>query len=168
MRRKILESERLILSEFHPSEAVGFYKLNLDDSVMQYTGDDAFATISEAREFILNYSAYRIHSFGRWSVYTKKDDQWIGWCGLKHNEDGLIDIGFRLIRSAWNKGYATEAAKSCLEYGFNSLQIEQIIARCSVNNRASQRVLEKLNMTFWKTEEFDNLGLTHYYIKNKT
>ena len=69
----------------------------------------------------------------------------LGWCGLKRHGDGQVDLGYRLLRSAWGRGYATEASKACLEWGFQ----EAGWTRSSVAwraNTASIRVLEKVGM----------------------
>ena len=165
MNKAVIKSERLELRSFHIDEAKRFYKLNSDTEVMKFTGDTPFCDILEAEKFISKYDHYDIHGFGRWSVYTIENQKWHGWCGLKRNEDGLVDLGFRFLRESWNKGYATEASSAVLEYAFRDLGLSSVIARCSHENKASQRVLEKLNMQFWKTEKYDGLGKTNYFIK---
>lgn len=63
----------------------------------------------------------------------------------------------------WGEGYATESAKAVLEYGFNTLDIEEIIGRAAADNFASIRVLEKLNMKFWKKDNCNGIKNSHYY-----
>lgn len=84
---------------------------------------------------------------GRWMVARKETGEALGWCGLK-NEDGVIDLGYRFFRSAWGKGYATEAAQACIDYGFDKLNMPRITGRVLPDNIASCRVLEKVGMTF--------------------
>ena len=87
---------------------------------------------------------------------------------MKLNEENLIDIGFRINRNEWDKGYATESARACLEYGFNHLNIIEIISGVSDDNKASIKVLEKLGMNFWKAESCMGIENAVYYRMNKT
>lgn len=142
----IIATKRLFLTEFSTEIAEDFYELNADQEVMRFTGDQAFNSIEESRLFLANYSNYNDHGFGRWSVYTKIDSEWIGWCGLRKNDNGLIDIGFRFHRRFWNQGFGTEAAKACLDYAFRTLQIEQVIARSNSSNIGSLRIIKNLSL----------------------
>lgn len=80
----------------------------------------------------------------------------LGWCGLKYTKkSNEYDIGFRFQRAAWNMGYATEAAKSCIGYGFEKLGISEIVGRAMKENIASIRVLEKSGMAFQQNFDFE-------------
>lgn len=165
MRPKIiLHTERLRLAEFHPGEAAFMYRLNLDPEVIRYTGDPPFESEAEAHRFLEDYQdVYRAQGFGRWSVWRQPENDYIGWCGLKRNEEGLIDIGFRFFREHWNRGYATEAASACLTYGFQDLDMDEIIGRAHTENKASIRVLEKIGMRFWKYGACEGFTNAAYY-----
>jgi RimJ/RimL family protein N-acetyltransferase len=165
MHQKIvIETGRLYLAEFKVSDARHMYRLNLDPEVLKYTGDPPFASVAEARDFLDRYDAYEKHGFGRWSVWLKEESAYIGWCGLKRNEEGLVDIGFRFFRDRWNQGFATESARACLEYGFGQLQLDRIVGRADLANKASIRVLEKIGMRFWKEDSFEGIGEGVYYV----
>lgn len=161
--KQILETDRLFLREFHLSDAEKMYELNADPEVIRFTGDPPFTSIEKAQEFLENYTDYQKNGYGRWAVIEKSTGEFIGWCGLKYNEEKLVDIGFRLFRKTWNKGYATEAAAATLAYGFNTLKLEEIIGRASEENKASISVLMKLGMNFWKLSAFEGIGYTAYY-----
>lgn len=164
MHQKIvIETDRLYLTEFQLSDAEHMYRLNLDPEVLKYTGDPPFASVEEASAFLERYDAYEKHGFGRWSVWLKEESVYIGWCGLKRNEEGLVDIGFRFFRDRWNQGFATESARACLEYGFGQLQLDRIVGRADRANKASIRVLEKIGMRFWKEDSFEGIGEGVYY-----
>jgi len=164
---QIIETNRLLLREFIVSDADCFFKLNSDSEVLKYTGDLPFASLSEAKSFLENYSDYERNGFGRWAVIVKETNALIGWCGLKLNEENLIDIGFRFFQYEWGKGYATESSKATLNYGFNKLNINEIIGRAAKDNIASIRVLEKLNMNFWKNDNCKGIENSVYYKINK-
>ena len=161
--KKILETPRLILREFELHDAKEMWELNNDPDVIKYTGDPPFKSIKEAKLFLKNYSDYQRNGFGRWAILLKGTNEFIGWCGLKLNEDTHVDIGFRLLKKYWNNGYATESAKACLQYGFENLEITEIIGRASILNKPSIKVLEKIQMSFWKKEIINDLGNTIYY-----
>lgn len=144
-----LQTERLYLREMTTDDAENAYLLNLAYDVTKYTGDVAFTSIEEAKGFLGNYDHYKKYGFGRWGVIDKNTDEYLGWCGLKLiPELDEYDIGFRFFKKHWNKGYATEAAKACLEYGFTSLGINEIVGRAMKENKASIGVLQKLGLTF--------------------
>lgn len=123
---------------------------------MQYTGDAAFEDIEAAKVFLDGYDHYEKHGFGRWAVIRKKDNAFLGWCGIKYTpEKDEHDIGFRFFKKYWNQGYATEAAKACLEYGHKTLGIDMIIGRAMKANIGSVKVLEKTGMTYHSDFDFD-------------
>ena len=147
----VLSTQRLILREFEERDAKCLYHLNLPPQVQLFTGDAPFKSIAKARHFITNYTHYADHGFGRWACELKATGDAIGWCGLKLNEENQIDLGFRFLPEEWGKGYATEAAKACLNYGKIELGFTEIIGRVAPENKASIRVLEKCGMLEFKT-----------------
>lgn len=145
----IAETPRLLLRELQPTDAQSFYALNSNPNVIRYTGNTAFATEDEAKEFLENYSDYQLNGYGRWAVILKDSGQFIGWCGLKYDADTQqTDIGFRFFEEEWGKGYATESAEACLHVGLNQFRLACIIGRAMKANTASIRVLEKLGLTY--------------------
>jgi RimJ/RimL family protein N-acetyltransferase len=141
-RTRNFTTERLELRPFSVDQDNFFYQLNSDPEVLQYTGDVPFKDVAEARQFLEEYRAFELTGFERLTVV--KDLKPIGWCGMKLHEDGEVDLGFRFLKSAWGKGYATESAKVMIDYAFESLELEFLIARVLPENAASIRVLEKL------------------------
>ena len=151
----ILQTQRLFLREFSPDDDQHFYNLNYDPEVIKYTGDRAFRTVQEARSFLENYDQYRKFGFGRWAVIDKKEHGFLGWCGLKYDASlDETDIGFRFAKKHWNQGFATEAAKACLAYGFDKCNLKIIVGRAVKENTASVKVLEKLGMEFDRELDF--------------
>lgn len=145
----VLETERLILREFEIQDARGFLELNADPDVIRFTGDQPFEDEAEALAFIKNYHPYQRDGYGRWVCILKENNEFIGFCGLRKDDNRQeTDIGFRFCRRFWGKGYATESAKACIEFGFSTLNLPCIIGRASMNNKASIRVLEKVEMKY--------------------
>lgn len=164
---KILETPRLYLREMTPLDAENAYLLNLDPEVIRYTGDDAFESVAEAKTFLENYASYRTYGFGRWAVIRKETDEYLGWCGLKYTPElDEFDIGYRFMKKFWGKGYATEAAKACLEVGFNQFQMKSIIGRAMTQNGASIRILEKIGLSYLENQ-IENGIEEVIYIKHK-
>jgi RimJ/RimL family protein N-acetyltransferase len=159
----ILKTNRLTLRQLTTDDAESFYLLNNDPEVLQFTGDKPFADVAAARVFLEGYDQYQKYGVGRWAVIRKEDSVFLGWCGLKYTpETNEYDIGFRFFKHYWNKGYATEAAKACLDYGFTVLGLNVIIGRAMKENTASIKVLEKIGMAFYKDFDFeDNEGVVY-------
>lgn len=154
--KPILETPRLFLRELDPNDAEQFYQLNLNPNVIKYTGNTAFANVGKAVSFLENYQDYKQNGYGRWAVIDKSNNEFLGWCGLKYDKDlDETDIGFRFFEQQWNKGYATESAKACLEYGLDVLDLQAIVGRAMQENKASVKVLEKIGLAFEKTFDFD-------------
>jgi [ribosomal protein S5]-alanine N-acetyltransferase len=145
----LLETPRLTLREIDPiGDAAAFVDLNSDPEVMRYTGDVPFASEAAARTFFLErLQHYALAGMGRWVVELKNTGELLGWCGLKRDEDsGEVDLGYRFFRHHWGHGYATEASRVCLDYGFGPLALERIIAHIDPANNASLGVARKLGM----------------------
>lgn len=159
----ITTTERLRLREMTADDAENAYLLNKDPDVLRYTGDEPFASVEAARAFLSAYSDYKRNGYGRWVVERKEDGAFLGWCGLKLHESGYVDLGYRLSRPFWGKGYASEAARSCLVLGFERFKLDAIIGRTAQDNERSIRVLEKLGMRYWKTDVCEHDPAALYY-----
>ena len=165
----ILETERLIIREHVLSDAPFFFELNSNYNVVKYTGDVAFNNLEEA-ENIVRYvmNQYKKIGYGRWLVAEKKTNNPIGWCGLKYHADTKeTDIGYRLLESAWGKGYATESAKACIDYGFKHFHLNHIVGNAMKENTASIQVLKKLGMTYLTDTLIDDIPSVTYEIHKK-
>lgn len=151
-----LETERTIMRRLTKEDAENFYALNLDKEVLKFTGDKPFENLETAMNFLINYDQYEKYGVGRLAVIDKNTSIFLGWCGLKYNaEKNEYDIGFRFYKEYWNKGFATETARKCLDFGFNELKIEKIVGRAMNMNLASIKVLEKIGMKFKENFDFE-------------
>ncbi len=165
-----IETERLILRELRPEDAKDYLVLNSDPVVLHYLGETPLSTIEQSHERIDNIrQQYADHGIGRWAAIEKSSGEFIGWSGLKfiteieNNQTRFHDVGYRLIPRFWGKGYATESAKAALEYGFRTMNLQEIIGMCNENNLASRRALEKCGLTF--IEKFKWADLTCDWLK---
>ncbi|MCT4178955.1 GNAT family N-acetyltransferase [Elizabethkingia anophelis] len=166
--KPILETERLLLRELNPDDAGDFFNLNENPNVIKYTGDKAFQNIDEAREFLENYQNYRLNGYGRWAVMSKENNEFVGWCGLKYNSStDETDVGFRFFEHYWNKGFATESAGACIDYGFKNLNLNTVLGRAMQDNAASVKILEKLGMKYVRDFDFDGHKGVIYKIESR-
>jgi ribosomal-protein-alanine N-acetyltransferase len=158
----LIETERLIIREIKESDDKGMFELDSDREVHKFLGNKPFKTIEQSRDLIKYIQQQYIENgIGRWVVVEKTTKQFIGWTGLKlvketiHHRTDYYDVGFRLKRKFWGKGYATESAKAALDYGIVNLPAKELYAMADVDNFASRRVLEKIGMNYIETFEYD-------------
>lgn len=162
----LFSSAGLSFYEILPADAEIMYALNLDPLVVQYTGDDPFESIGAAREFLsMLQQKSKPEGTGRLKLVDNKTGECIGWCGLKFHEDtGETDVGYRLFRRHWGKGYGTEACSSAMKFGFGRLGLKRIYAEARKENIASLRIMEKCGMQFLRESKGCD-GDTHIYEK---
>lgn len=164
----VIETERLLLRKFNAKDSPLIYDLNLDPEVIRYT-HDPIKDIEQARQVLeqVILPQYKLYHHGRWAVHLKPELEFIGWCGLKYiPQRDEVDLGYRLKKDFWGKGYATEAAQACIKYGFEKLNIYRIIGRADPENLASVRVLKKCGMNFLAEEEIEERLIMTYEIIN--
>lgn len=139
---------RLELRPHHPDDTDFMVNLNLDEEVTRYVPDGPLESNQQAAEIIKSLRLQFVEmQIGRFIVIEKETRSKIGWCGLKYLQDhNEIDLGYRFLKSVWGRGYASEAAHACLNYGFNSLNFNRITARIAPENAASIAVAKKLRM----------------------
>lgn len=156
-------TERLLLRRFEERDAPAFFALHADPEVLRYTGDSPFASVEESLALIRGYDCYVKDGFGRWTVERRSDGVVLGWCGLRMQPEGLVDLGYRLHRRFWGQGYATEAALASLAFGFGQAGLDLIIARTDPANTRSKQVLDRIGMNYWKTDSCDHSWVADHY-----
>jgi len=91
------------------------------------------------------------NGFGFWAVEVRATGEFVGFTGLDVVDDGMpftgVEVGWRLARSAWGHGYATEAAIVALEHGFGTVGLSEILAVTTRTNLRSQDVMRRIGMT---------------------
>lgn len=168
-----IETERLILRDLTELDLQGIFELDSDPEVHSYLGNKPIKTLKEAKEIIdFIILQYRKNGIGRWAVIEKENGNFIGWSGLKYINDltndrtQYYDLGYRFIKKYWGKGFATESAMACLSFGFNRLEQKDIFAIADTGNLASNKILQKIGMTY--INEFDYKNVPHnFYEINK-
>jgi len=162
----IAKTNRLYLRELTIEDAIHFFEMNNDTEVIKHTGDLPFSSLEAAKDFLKTYrSNYTDYNMGRWAVCLNDTNEMIGWCGLKyHPKEDLVDIGYRFYQKHWNKGYATEATKASLNYGFDVLELDKIVAHVHEDNLGSHKVALKAGLRFVKDFVYDNKPAKFYEI----
>ena len=162
----MLTTQRLLLRPMKDEDAYNLYQLNSDPDVVRYTGDSGCINLTDAQKIITDFSKpqFQKYKMGRFAVLLT-DGTFAGWCGLKfHPEISEVDLGYRFHKRVWGQGFATEASRATLQYGFGDLGLQLITARAMPANVASIKVLQKLGMTFrgLVTESCEPRGFLKY------
>ena len=145
-----IETERLHLRYLTPHDLDALMLIFGDAEVMKYIGVEAGKIMSrEEAETVLErmIEFWKRRGFGRWGVYSKEHGELIGLCGLRLLE-GAPELIYAFARAYWGRGFATEAARASLRYGFEELRFERIIAVARHANTASVNVMRKVGMTY--------------------
>ncbi|MDF2438926.1 MAG: N-acetyltransferase [Bacteroidota bacterium] len=152
--KPLITTERLYLREFTIDDVQLIFELNSDPLVTKYTEKGPDKTLEDARKRLQNEILPQYtHGVGRWAVFLKSNDEFIGWCGVKYIEkEKVYTLGYRFLPKHWGKGYATEAGKASLEYATNKMSIKEIFAKAMSVNAASIHVIKKLGMVYLKDE----------------
>lgn len=164
----MLETSRLFIRPAVLEDAYNLFALNSDPEVVRYTGDASFTSMMDAQiivkeRMIAQFDKYKMSRF----MVFLKDGTFIGWCGLKYfSGTNEVDLGYRFLKKFWGMGYATEASRACLKYGFETLNLPKIIAKAMPDNTGSIKVMQKLGMTFrgYVRDPTDNMPLILYDI----
>ena len=168
-----LETDRLILRNIQLSDIEGMFELDSDPEVHKYLGNKPFATKSQSENNIKDIlKQYKNYGIGRWAMVDKMSNEFMGWSGLKFNtitlngHTNFYDVGYRIIKRFWGKGYATESSIATLNYGFNTLNLDTIYGITEKDNQASHQILLKIGLKYIEDfyDEKANLNLRWYNI----
>jgi ribosomal-protein-alanine N-acetyltransferase len=164
----MLETPRLILRPFNKNDVDSVFAMRSNPDVMRFIREPQ--TRREEAESWINLvsSRWETEKIGFCAVIEKSSNRFIGWCGLwRLKETDEVEIGYALVRDFRGQGCALEAAEAVLTYGFEGLNLEEIVAVARPDNRASWRVMERLGMTYDYTGKFYERDLVHYSITRK-
>jgi RimJ/RimL family protein N-acetyltransferase len=165
----VFKTPRLTLRRFTEADAPLIFALNSDPEVLKYVHERLLTDEEDARRVITDIILPQYNNdLGRWAIHVNDTNEFIGWCGLKYlPEVAEIDLGYRLFKNQWGKGYATEAAKATLDHGFNELKLGVITGKAHIENKASLHVLEKIGMRYVKDEIVDDCQVKTYELSRR-
>lgn len=144
----VVETEQLFLRKLTMDDLQVLHSILSDEEVMEYY-PKAFDMNKTKSWLEWNIDNYRKYGFGLWAVILKENNQFIGDCGItmQNIHNNLVpEIGFHINKRFWNKGYATQAAKACLQYAFDVLQLDEVYCYQKYTNIPSRRIAEKMGM----------------------
>jgi RimJ/RimL family protein N-acetyltransferase len=164
----VLVTERLVLRRFTPDDVDALLALDGDPAVMRYI-DSRTKSRDEIEtgvlpRFLAAYRRYR--DYGSFAADTRDGGEFIGWFGIRPvvpsaewmenwtdapEPAGIAALGYRLRRSAWGRGYATEGARALVRRAFAELGVEEIVATTMAVNAGSRAVLEKAGLRYART-----------------
>ena len=137
-------TERLLLRGFEPADAPAMLAVYGDPEVMRFVGEGNAVDLAGAEAMLSGYADHqRRHGFSFWAVVERASGALIGDAGL-YRVDDEVEVGYTLARARWGRGYATEAARACLDVAFGTLGLDSVTAVADAANPASAHVLEKL------------------------
>lgn len=158
---RVIETDRLLLRQWRPEDREPFARMSADPEVMEHF--PALLSASEA-DAVATRLATEIEEFGYgfWALESRATGDFVGFTGIRTPRDVLpfspcIEIGWRLVREHWGRGYASEAARAALDFGFRELGLPEIVSFTALGNVRSRRVMERLRMT--ERGEFDHPAL---------
>ena len=162
-QNSIIQTKRLVLRQWNEEDLVPFAALNAAPNVMEYFPSTLSREESDSLARRMQ-SKMKEKGYGMWAVAIPGIADFIGFIGL-NNEDKstfpahftpAVEIGWRLASPFWGKGYATEGAQACLKYGFETLNLEEIVSFTAVKNVRSRAVMERIGMHHDAKDDFDH------------
>jgi RimJ/RimL family protein N-acetyltransferase len=159
----VVRTERLVLRRWRAEDREPFARLNADPEVMRHfrstldrSASDLFAERIETE--------FEERALGLWAVEVVGEAPFAGFVGLHHavfpaHFTPSVEIGWRLARPHWGRGYATEGARAALADGFDRLGLAEVVSLTAPANTRSRAVMERLGMTRDEADDFDHPSL---------
>jgi RimJ/RimL family protein N-acetyltransferase len=152
-----LETEHLILRRFTAADVDNLVELDSDPDVMHFvTGGRPTPRDEILTDFLPAFLSYyeRFSGYGFWAAVEKPGGEFLGWFHFRPPEGaspGEVELGYRLRKSAWGKGYGTEGSRALIRKGFTELGVQRVLAETMAVHIASRRVMEKAGLTLTRT-----------------
>lgn len=154
-----LRTERLLLRRWRDSDLEPWAAMNADPDVREHLGE--VMTRDQSNGSVAAFqSEFDERGYGWWAVEVQATGEFVGFTGLDDVDDEVpftgVEIGWRLARSSWGHGYATEAALATLTFGFHTLGLPEILAITTATNLRSQAVMRRIGMTRNPADDFEH------------
>lgn len=156
----MIRTDRLILRQWTKEDFAPFAELNADPEVMEF-----FPSTQTRHESDFwaaqNKAEIEDQGWGLWAVEVRATGEFAGFTGLwqvgfEAHFTPAVEVGWRLARRYWGQGFATEAARASVAFGFGELALHEIVSMTAVTNLRSRRVMEKLGFTYDPADDFDH------------
>ena len=161
-----VRTPRLTLRPLLSTDAEVLYKIYQVEGVLQYFPNPAPPPLENVKRFVKSQvTHWDKYNYGNWGIIPHGEEEIIGWVGLQFlPETNEIEVGYLLNRLCWGHGFATESALASLEFGFQHLSLNEIIALVHPDNTASIRVIEKCGMQPVDQKVYFGIDLIRYRI----
>ena len=165
-----LATPRLILRAFAKEDVDPMHQILGGEGVLRYFPPTDPPSRDRVQRMILGILRHwDEHGYGLWAVESRSDGELMGRCGLQHlAELDEVEVDFILGRAFWGQGLGTEAARASVRYGFEKLALARVVGIAHVENKASQRVLEKVGMALVERQEFFGIPCYRYAVERPT
>jgi RimJ/RimL family protein N-acetyltransferase len=163
MSAPTLRTERLVMRGWRPSDRAPHAAMNADPRVMEHF--PATMTRAESDAFVERMEGhFAEHGFGLWAVEVSGEAELIGFVGLavprfEAHFTPAVEVGWRLAAEWWGRGYATEAAREALRFGFDEADLAEIVSFTAPANERSRAVMRRIGMTHDPADDFDHPAL---------
>ena len=160
-----IETKRLLLRRWQNADMGAFISMNADTTVMRFFPATLYAEETKAFYDSIQQE-FSEYGYGLYAVEEKDSGYFIGYIGFHWSRFDLdfcpcIEMSWRLSKQYWNKVYATEGAAACLKHGFEKLCFDVVVSFTSIENVASQRVMQKIGMHFERYFEHPKVSEGH-------
>ncbi|MCL6732469.1 GNAT family N-acetyltransferase [Streptomyces neyagawaensis] len=157
-----LPTERLLLRPWRESDLAPWAAMNADPEVRAYFPE--LLTTEQSDASVAGFQAdLDRRGWGWWAVEVRATGEFIGFTGLDPVEDDMpftgVEAGWRLARTAWGHGYATEAARAAVDFGFRRLDLDEVLAVTVATNLRSRAVMRRIGMAHDPADDFDDPGM---------
>jgi ribosomal-protein-alanine N-acetyltransferase len=161
-----IETPSLILRHWKPEDAGALFCILQEPEILKYFPPTSFTLEKTQRYIDHQLMHWQERGYGHWAVTLKEDGRIVGWNGLEYlPETDENEVAYLLSHQVWGLGYATQAAQIAVNYGLETVRLQEIIGLVHPENIGSIRVLEKCGLTFVDRKVYWGLEMCRYLIK---
>jgi ribosomal-protein-alanine N-acetyltransferase len=165
-----LDTPNLFLRPWKLEDADTWFNILQEEGILRYFPKQTPPDREKAEPYINHHlTHWRMRGYGHWAVVTRENSQVVGWCGLEYlPELNETELAYLLSKQVWGRGYATEAAKATVRFGFGSTGLKNIIGLVHPENLGSVRVLKKCGLTYTDRITLWGMDMSRYQINRST
>ena len=167
MKIHTLHTPRLVLRSMIESDAATLHDIYQVEGILQYFPNPTPPPLERVEKFIAEQQAHwKKYGYGNWGIVLKGGTKLIGWAGLQFlPQTNETEIGYLLDKSAWGRGYTTEAARASLQFGFDHFNFDEIIALVHPDNAASLKVAAKCGLVPVERKVYWGVEMVRHVLK---
>lgn len=165
-----ITTARTVLRAFGVGDDTCLHEILLNPNVLRYFPPSEPPSLAKVQRLVERQQKHwEEHGFGWWVLALRDSDRLIGWCGLNFlPETDEVELKYLLAQEFWGRGFATEASRASLEHALTHTELDSLIGLVHPKNVASQRVLEKVGMSFLDRKEYFGMECLRYVVQRET